>query len=233
MSRQKIVRKRGHPEGEQLLHYGVEGMKWYQKVTYVPGVGWTGDGVSKKINLPPPFLGRKKQQGGHGSGGTYLQRAASGALKKQAGKPSSSTSTSSAGGSSSGGSKYNAELRAKLDALRGTSEKAQKEAEKKAKEEEAARKKEAAAAEKERKEAEAAAEKERKAREAEENKAYKQRLSIERQARQLFDRWKQEELRKSKKKDNTLKKSQVTMVADRGQMKSWIGPRRSRSNKMK
>lgn len=251
----KIVRKRGHPEDEQLVHSGVKGMQWGKRVDYVRGSGWIGDGINKHLQDPAPFQGRTKQYSGSGKLG--LIKSALASKKSQtsksgsstsSSKPSSSSASSSSssskssgggGGSSSGGSKFDAELRAKLDALRGNSEKSQKEKEKEEKKAEQERKKkereEAAAqrkAEAERKREAAAKEKERKEREREENKAYKQRLAIERQARQLFDKWKQEEVQKKKKKDNTLKKSQISMVADRGRMKSWNGPRRSRSNMM-
>lgn len=261
--RRKEVRKRGHPEGEQLLHYNVKGSHWGKRVDYVKGVGWVGDGISKKLQEPPPFQGRTKQYSGVSSVSSNKARAIAATktmgqtnsgmstfLKKAAKKDpeaslakrsSSSTSSSSSGGGggSSSGSKYDADLRAKLDALRGNSEKAQKDREKAEKEAEKERKKAEAEEKRKQREAETARRREENERkraqreaEREENKAYKQRLSIERQARQLFDKWKQEEVRKSKKKDNTLKKSKVSFVSERGHMKPWNAPRRSRSNKM-
>lgn len=254
-----IIRKRGHPRpNDELFHHGVEGMEWGKRVDYSRGIGWVGDGISKKLNLPPPFHGRKKQQGGLSAYGKVSSKApaakasatrtrsvggaAGSMLLKRSGKSSSSSSSAASGGgggSSDSTSKYDPDLRAKLDAMRGNSEKAQKEREKAEKKAEQERKKkereEAAAKRKQEAEAKRKAaeeERERKKREAEENKAYKQRLAIERQARQLFDKWKQEEVRKKKTKDNTLKKSQVSFVGDRGKAKSWRAPKRSRINRM-
>lgn len=247
-----IIRKRGHPRpNNELFHHGVEGMEWGKRVDYSRGIGWIGDGISKKLNLPPPFHGRKKQQGGLSAYGKVSSNspavkasanktrsvggAAGSMLLKRSGKSSSSSSSTASGGgggSSDSTSKYDPDLRAKLDAMRGNSEKAQKEkekAEKKAEQERKKKEREEAAAKRKQ---EAAEERERKKREAEENKAYKQRLAIERQARQLFDKWKQEEVRKQKTKDNTLKKSQVSFVGDRGKAKSWRAPKRSRINRM-
>lgn len=244
-----LVRKRGHPKNDELLHYGVQNMEWGKRVQYIRGVGWMGDGVSKKLGLPAPFQGRTKQYGGYGPSGSKASTTNSSGTKKShehpknaplANKNSSRSSSSGGGGGGPSGMTYNAELRAKLDAAIGSSDKAQKAAEKAQKEAEREEKKKKREEEQARKKAEAEAKKKqreeeqaRKKAEAEQKKAYRERLAIERQARQLFEKWKQEEVERKRKKDNTLKKSQVTMVADRGKMRSWNASKNSRRNSMK
>ena len=159
-----LVRKRGHPKNNELLHYGVQDMEWGKRVQYIRGVGWMGDGVSKKLGLPAPFQGRTKQYGGYGPSGSKASTTNSSGTKKShehpknaplANKNSSRSSSSGGGGGGPSGMTYNAELRAKLDAARANSDKAQKAAEKAQKEAEKEAKKKQREEEQARKKAEA------------------------------------------------------------------------------
>lgn len=238
-----VIRKRGRPKKEvELSHSGVKGMHWGFLDTYVRGVGWTGNGISSKKGSGGPGTIRNSSPGNNTKASTRsssssqssvisrvtaLNQKLSGKKKKELQKNVTEAqkavqeaqkkvnATSGSGSSSTG---YNQDLRNLFEQTRNETP--------------AAKKKAAAEAEKAKKEAEKEAEKARKEQEKAANKAYREKLAIERKARQLFDKWKQEEVQKKRKVDNTLKKSQVTMVADRGKQRKWHGPKSGRSNRM-